>query len=455
MTEVTALNGIAQYGCILRPSQEIAVGLADVFSPIRHLVKPGETVVIKPNLVADSRIGSSDEWVQVITNGAIIERAVQEAVLGLQGKGKVLIVDAPQTDSDYEKIAKRIDLDGIVERCSRGTTVEIEHYDLREEQWITREGVTVGKKKLRGDPLGYREVNLGTESVFASKKNKHYYGADYDQKETSRYHNDADNIYVMSNTVLSCDTFINLPKLKPHKLGGITCCLKNIVGTCVVKNSLPHHTTGSPEAFGDQFPLMSGRTQAEGTLKKIAASLLKYKNPLISYPIGLAKKATGNILGEQTSATVRNGSWYGNDTIWRTILDLNRILFYADKQGTMKNTPQRKYYAIVDGVVAGEGDGPMDVDAKEAGILIAGSDPVAIDAVASTLIGFDYRTIPTVIQSFAMMRWPLTRDTPDDIRIKSNKANWNGALGNIALDSTLSFKPHFGWLGHIEMENRE
>ena len=47
----------------------------------------------------------------------------------------------------------------------------------------------------------------------------------------------------------------------------------------------------------------------------------------------------------------------------------------------MKNTPQRKYYAIVDGVVAGEGDGPMDVDAKEAGILIAGSDPVAIDAV--------------------------------------------------------------------------
>ena len=69
MTEVTALNGIAQYGCILRPSQEIAVGLADVFSPIRHLVKPGETVVIKPNLVADSRIGSSDEWVQVITNG--------------------------------------------------------------------------------------------------------------------------------------------------------------------------------------------------------------------------------------------------------------------------------------------------------------------------------------------------------------------------------------------------
>lgn len=172
MAEVVVFDGIEEYGCVLHPSQEEAAGVDGIFSPIRHLVKPGETVVIKPNLVADSRIGASDEWVQVITNGAIIERTVQEVVLGLQGKGKVLVVDAPQTDSDYEKIAKRVDLDGIVERCSRGSSVEIEHFDLREEQWITREGVTVGKKKLKGDPLGYREVNLGTQSLFASKRNK-------------------------------------------------------------------------------------------------------------------------------------------------------------------------------------------------------------------------------------------------------------------------------------------
>ena len=103
MAEVVVFDGIEEYGCVLHPSQEEAAGVDGIFSPIRHLVKPGETVVIKPNLVADSRIGASDEWVQVITNGAIIERTVQEVVLGLQGKGKVLVVDAPQTDSDYEK----------------------------------------------------------------------------------------------------------------------------------------------------------------------------------------------------------------------------------------------------------------------------------------------------------------------------------------------------------------
>lgn len=455
MAEVVVFDGIEEYGCVLHPSQEEAAGVDGIFSPIRHLVKPGETVVIKPNLVADSRIGASDEWVQVITNGAIIERTVQEVVLGLQGKGKVLVVDAPQADSDYEKIAKRVDLDGIVERCSRGSSVEIEHFDLREEQWITREGVTVGKKKLKGDPLGYREVNLGTQSLFASKRNKNYYGADYDQKETSRYHNEVDNIYVMSNTVLSCDTFINLPKLKPHKLGGVTCCLKNAVGTCVVKNSLPHHTTGSPKVFGDQFPQMSGKVKAEGTLKKIAASALKYKNPLVSYPIGLAKKVTGKVFGEQTSATVRNGSWYGNDTIWRTTLDLNRILLYSDKEGVMKDLPQRKYYAVVDAIVAGEGDGPLDADAKESGILLAGGDPVAVDAIAATLMGFDYEKIPTVSNGFAEMRWPLTQDAPDKIKIKSNNENWNGNHVGSVLGSTLSFKPHFGWVGHIELESWE
>ena len=86
MAEVVVFDGIEEYGCVLHPSQEEAAGVDGIFSPIRHLVKPGETVVIKPNLVADSRIGASDEWVQVITNGAIIERTVQEVVLGLQGK---------------------------------------------------------------------------------------------------------------------------------------------------------------------------------------------------------------------------------------------------------------------------------------------------------------------------------------------------------------------------------
>ena len=121
----------------------------------------------------------------------------------------------------------------------------------------------------------------------------------------------------------------------------------------------------------------------------------------------------------------------------------------------MKDLPQRKYYAVVDAIVAGEGDGPMDADAIEAGILLAGGDPVAVDAIAATLMGFDYKKIPTVSNGFAEMRWPLTRETPDKIKIKSNNGNWNGTHVGGVLGGALSFKPHFGWVGHIELESRE
>lgn len=52
------------------------------------------------------------------------------------------------------------------------------------------------------------------------------------------------------------------------------------------------------------------------------------------------------------------GSWWGNNTIWKTILDINQIILYADKQGKIQNNIQRKVITIGDMVIAGEGKGP-------------------------------------------------------------------------------------------------
>jgi uncharacterized protein (DUF362 family) len=49
----------------------------------------------------------------------------------------------------------------------------------------------------------------------------------------------------------------------------------------------------------------------------------------------------------------------------------------------------RPAYAIVDGIVAMEGNGPIDGTAKEIGLLIVGDDPVAVDATTSHIMGFD------------------------------------------------------------------
>jgi hypothetical protein len=54
------------------------------------------------------------------------------------------------------------------------------------------------------------------------------------------------------------------------------------------------------------------------------------------------------------------GGWYGNDTLCRTILDLNRILLYADSRGEMQREIQRRRLFLTDGIIAGEGEGPSN-----------------------------------------------------------------------------------------------
>jgi uncharacterized protein (DUF362 family) len=49
----------------------------------------------------------------------------------------------------------------------------------------------------------------------------------------------------------------------------------------------------------------------------------------------------------------------------------------------------RPRYAIVDGIVAMEGNGPIQGTPIDAGVLIFGDDPVATDTVAARMMGFD------------------------------------------------------------------
>jgi hypothetical protein len=95
------------------------------------------------------------------------------------------------------------------------------------------------------------------------------------------------------------------------------------------------------------------------------------------------------------------GSCEGNDTIWRTVLDLNRILFYADRAGRMSDRAQRRYLALVDGIVAGEGEGPLASTPRAAGLMVAGIDPALVDLACVRAMGLDERAIPMVARAFA------------------------------------------------------
>lgn len=424
----------------------------DYLEKVFDAIKPGDRVVIKPNFVKESHMYKPGEWDYVITHPTLIRIVLEAVITRLDGKGEIIVADAPQTDSDYDKIIEETKLSQIINELKKSTSVKISHFDLREERWFYKEGIIVKRKKLFGDPMGYIKINLKDKSEFTNKKCMDYYGADYDMEETKKYHNEKDNIYIMSKTILSADVFINIPKFKTHKLGGITISLKNLVGTCVVKNSIPHHTLGSPETGGDKFKQESVKNSSESILKVIALKLLKFKNPLINYPFIFIKKIAGMFYGSPKSEVIRNGMWYGNDTIWRSILDLNKILLYADVDGEMHRTMQRKYISIVDGILGGEKNGPMEPDKKESGIILVGVNPVAVDAVGATIMGFDYKRIPSVVHGFMAVGYELANFHVDKIRVHSNKKEWEKKIGDFKRNETLCFEPHFGWKNYLELD---
>ena len=322
--------------------------------------------------------------------------------------------------------------------------------DLRPEEWLAVNGVTVSTTKLPGDPLGNTHLRLDEASEFVGYHGEgRLYGAAYDVAETNVKHNGDRHEYLLCRTPMDADVFINLPKLKTHKKVGVTCALKNLVGINANKNWLPHHTEGTPDQGGDQFPARTTKARLEHAWMGAAKRWLKdhHRASRLFVPL----KKAGRLVFGDTQRVIRSGNWHGNDTCWRMVLDLNKCLFFFDGLGQPRKKPMR-YLTVVDGIIAGEGNGPMSPDAKPCGVILAGTHPVAVDCVAATLMGFDWQKLRLLKNSFQMRELSFVPFRPEEIEVISNKSAWTGKLNQI--DETFEFRPHFGWVGAIESDRR-
>jgi hypothetical protein len=109
------------------------------------------------------------------------------------------------------------------------------------------------------------------------------------------------------------------------------------------------------------------------------------------------------------------GSWHGNDTVWRMSLDLQRLLHYGLLDGTLSDQVQRKVLTITDAVVAGEGDGPLSPSPVDLGMMTLAMSPAASDWVHAILMGLAPEDIPLTREAFQQHRYPLTDFLPEDI----------------------------------------
>ncbi|MBW2385401.1 MAG: DUF362 domain-containing protein [Deltaproteobacteria bacterium] len=432
------------------------------WNPLRDLVHAGGHVVLKPNFIrhwnplAEADAGASVE--SVITHGAVLRAAIDYAFLAVGPGGRVTLAEAPQQDCDWDRIVEIVGLDAIQERVREVWGRELEVIDLRREAVRFEAGVIVERRALPGDPLGYRAVDLGHRSFFtdAGLDPGRLRGADYDPGPTSEHHSGGRNAYLLSETVLCSDLIVNLPKLKTHKKTGVTLALKNMVGINGDKNWLPHHCSGSVGDGGDEFPGGRLLDRARSQLADLGRQLLKR---------GIGTRIAQAYRRVETATRgddfIRSGNWHGNRTTWRMCADLNRCVYYSDAAGEHFDAaaPVRPVLTILDGIVSGEGNGPLAPRDVSLGVVIAGTDPLAVDLVAIRAMGFDERRIPKILE-------PMQSD---DLRISDVRCAEDVQVGEVeesaggerpasavrlydlnAIAALHSFEPHPGWLNHIE-----
>jgi uncharacterized protein (DUF362 family) len=431
-------------------------GSAD-WNPLRTLTPRGARIVLKPNFIrhwnpnaeSDPGRASIDS---VITHGSVLRAVADYAFLATGAEGSVAIAEAPQHDCDFEQIREIMGLDALVRFYDETLGRELEVIDLRREAVRYRDGVIVERKQLPGDPLGYRMVDLGAHSQFEGSglDPKRFRGADYDPGPTAEHHMNGRNEYLLSETVLSADLVISLPKLKTHKKTGVTLALKNLVGINGDKNLLPHHCVGSKKDGGDEYPGSSWIDGARSRATEVGRALL-----MRGKGMGLIRLARRMEKATRGDHFIRSGNWHGNQTTWRMCVDLNRCLYYSDAQGPHFDAPApvRTVLTIMDAVIAGEGEGPLAPSDVPLGAVIAATDPIALDLVALRLMGFDENKIPKISQPIRDMDLRITEvRSPEDVAVFEVQADsyqqQPRRLDEIRAERV--FLAHPGWAGHVE-----
>jgi len=436
-----------------------------LWNPFRDYIKDGQTVVIKPNLVyneTDELVGTN-----CLTTHASIIRPIIDYLILLQKQEnivfKIIIADVPIQGADFEQILIQTGLRPLIEFYHKNDMNMIEIVDLRHKIAIADKSGFLNKVTASGDPLGYTKIHL--EKSFLNEiagDYKKFGVSGYGAKETiTQIEETGKHFYHIPNTVLTANLFINIPKLKTHQKAGITIAMKNLIGINGEKAWIPHYRRGSLKSGGDEYDnnqvflktittktnlLLQGKSKFLWNLgKRINTILIK---PLFRKDFQKGKNLSKN---ERKALFLTGGAWYGNDTIWRPILDLNYLLLFIDRTG--KETPQktRKYICITDGIIAGEGDGPLSPDAKNAGIISLSENPVLNDICLSRIMGFDWNKIPQLKHSVDLNKFFNFSGNTEKIKIVACENDNTKREINYDNLPNLKFVPAPGWISYIEL----
>jgi uncharacterized protein (DUF362 family) len=440
------------------------------WNPLRDLVGVGGTVLIKPNWVRHYHLLGQDLF-SIITHPAVLRPLIDFAFKAVGPTGRIWVMDAPQYDTDFSKLWDACQL-GHLESTLQARGVPVRMGDLRSLIVHVDNGVVT--KRIRRNVWESEGVEFDlaedSELVEIGTTLPHLFGSDYDRRTTTSFHTHTAvrqrHCYRISRRVLEADLVLSVPKLKTHKKTGVTLNIKNMIGINTDKNYIPHYRVGSPSRGGDEFPDTDSRVQRlrrqlvrhaiDGVLGRLGRPGERMVHAFMTMWLALNRRRLERNAGSKLEPVdifyrsfqgdrFRTGNWWGNDTCWRCALDINKLLLYGRADGGLTVERVRRYFSVIDGIVGGDEDGPMAPTPRREGVLVGGFDPVAVDMVATRIMGFSPDLIRDQRRGERLTRYALTRgDVP--VRVYSNCPTWQP---DVRPGADLGFRPHYGWATYL------
>ncbi len=305
-------------------------------NPLQSIIKRGDTVLIKPNLI-DHLPGS-------YTRPEVVRPMIDMAVAG--GAARICVADAGINFIETEQVLDATHYSEMV-RClqRRHPAIKIEALNLNKlPRW---RWVFLGEDSSFYNS-GYRDDEIAFD--YGKPLLNHPYYLTVDRLGRTPRGKSA-GCYAISDDVLNADVVINMPKMKTHWTMLATLSMKNLVG-CTMASTYDHQA-------GD-----------------------------------------GANLARIPHCHVRKTNYFENDIAVRVLQDLHKIILYCDKHGRLKKRKQRQYLTVIDGIEAMERSQTTLYEQKGKRrmnrVVLAGQDPVSTDMVACRVMGYDYRQIPVL-----------------------------------------------------------
>jgi uncharacterized protein (DUF362 family) len=348
------------------------------WNPLASVVRPGDCVLIKPNLVDDA------EWANGQTTHPAFLRPIIDYVYKACGpSGRILLAEGPWAAGVFDRVVVNTGIQATVSHLASRYGIPLTLLDLNKASRDTT-------------PL----VDLGTVSELRAVDRVWY---DAHGEVMQEGGDPGIGRYRISPAVLDADVIISVPKVKVHCSGGVTLAMKNMLGI---------------------IPAWDGPYE-QAQLKDCAHT------------------------SDVDRAAGPRGMYLDNDTIWRSMADLNRILLYADARGVIHHKRQRRYLAIVDGIVAAE-ESQYHPRPYPLNTVVVGAEPLTVDAVTARCMGFDPRLLKSVTKAAARTAYPLGPAHPAQIKVVVSDNEGLDAIYPRALTPELHV---FSWQGHVEADD--